>query len=181
MEMSRRKFALGIGASCSLGLISRLSAEASSPAMTVEQTQATIAGFASALLGGGKYESYFADDVVVSLVGSGRQVKGVIPAREAINLLHHEEFNAQPMIKTLVVGPGQAALEADFIGVQTSTFADIPNTGRQVEIPYCAFYQLEDNKITSVSIYGLFDELMRQLSRPAPTNGHKGVGPIPPD
>jgi predicted ester cyclase len=38
-------------------------------------------------------------------------------------------------MKTLVIGDGQAALEADFVGSHTGEFLGIPATGRSVQVP----------------------------------------------
>jgi hypothetical protein len=40
--------------------------------MTVAETRATMETYLDALLGGGAYESYFADAIVVTLTGSGK-------------------------------------------------------------------------------------------------------------
>jgi predicted ester cyclase len=132
--------------------------------MTVEQTQATMAAYAEALLGGGPYETFFAEDIVVTLVGTGQEMKGPAAAKAAIDALHHEQFDAAPEVTNLVVGPGQAALEAEFIGTHTAEFAGIARTGKKVAVPYSVFYELKDDKITALRIYGLVDGLVRQLS-----------------
>jgi predicted ester cyclase len=62
-----------------------------------------------------------------------------------------------------MVGPGRAALEAEFTGTQIGKFAGIPANGRRVNVLHGAFYELEDGEITSLRMYGLIDGLYRQL------------------
>src|SRR5687767_6994327 len=82
--------------------------------MTAAQTQETMEGYAEALLGGGAYEVFFADDVVVTMTGVDQEIRGPEAAKAAIDAIHHEQFDAQPEVVTLVVGEGQAAIEAVF-------------------------------------------------------------------
>jgi predicted ester cyclase len=182
LRTTRRTFTFGLAIAVGFGLSPSLFARASSPsAMTVEQTQMTMQAYADALLGGGPYETFFAEDVVVTLVGAGPDLKGPAAAKQAIDALHHEQFDAKPEVTSLVIGPGQAALEAKFIGTQTGDFAGIPSTGKKVNVPYSVFYELKDGKITALRIYGLVDGLVHQLSPTGAKTGHLNVGPIPPD
>jgi predicted ester cyclase len=155
-----------IGLTLTFGLLARVAVAGpqSAPAMTVEQTQATMDGYFEALLDGGAYEAFFADDIVVTMVGSGQEITGPAAAKEAIDALHHDQFDAAPEITNLVIGPGRAALEAEFIGVHTGQFGGLPRTGKQVDVPYSVFYELKDGKITALRIYGLVDGLVRQLT-----------------
>jgi steroid delta-isomerase-like uncharacterized protein len=131
--------------------------------MTVEQTQATMAAYLDALLTDGAYDSYFAGDIAVTFVGTGEETRGPAAAKQAMDELRHEQFDANLEIRKFMVGPGQAALEAVFTGTQIGRFAGIPANGRHVDVIHGAFYELEDGEITALRIYGLIDGLYRQL------------------
>src|SRR5262249_9613315 len=139
--------------SLGLGLVVLLAASAGTgagaqekPAMTTAQTRATMEAYAAALLGGGAYEAYFADDVVLTMTGVPGEVVGPAAAKAAIDAVHHQQFDAHPKLVTLVVGEGTAAVEAVFVGTQIGEFAGIAPTGKAVEVPYGVFYELEGGK-----------------------------------
>ena len=131
--------------------------------MSVEQTRQTMEAYAEALLGGGAYETFFADDLVVTMTGVPGEITGPAAAKAAIDALHREQFAAAPEVKTVVVGEGTAALELDFVGTHTGEFAGIAPTGKEVDVPYGVFYELADGKITALRIYALAEGLVQQL------------------
>jgi predicted ester cyclase len=156
--------------SLGLGLVVVLAASAltgvgaqEESAMTTAQTQAAMEAYFDALLGGGAYETFFADDVVVTMTAVPGEIVGPAAAKAAIDALHHEQFDATPEVTTLVVGEGTAALEAVFVGTHTGEFAGIAATGKAVEVPYSVFYELEGGKITALRIYALVEGIVQQL------------------
>ena len=70
--------------------------------------------------------------------------------RDFLIWMHIQAFNARLKIKTLVVGDGQAALEADFVGTHTAEFLGMAATGKAVQVPYCVVYDLRDDKIAAL-------------------------------
>jgi steroid delta-isomerase-like uncharacterized protein len=132
--------------------------------MTADQTKQTVDAYLEALVGGGAYDTFFADDVVVTVVGAGQEVNGREAAKQMIDALHQEQFDAQPELENVVIGEGSAALEAVFVGTHTGDFAGIAPTGKTVEVPYSVFYELKDGKITSLRIYALAEGLVQQLT-----------------
>jgi predicted ester cyclase len=153
---------VGLVAFAAMAGIARASTEASTP-MTAAQTKQTMDGYLKALVGGGSYETYFADDVVVTVVGAGLEVKGPAAAKQMIDGMHHQQFDATLELKGLVVGEGAAALEAVFVGTHIGEFAGIAPTGKKVTVPYGVFYELKDGKITALRIYALAEGLVQQL------------------
>jgi steroid delta-isomerase-like uncharacterized protein len=153
---------IGLFAFAAMAGIARASTEASTP-MTAAQTKQTMDGYLEALVGGGAYEKFFADDVVVTVVGAGQEVKGPAAAKQMIDGLHHQQFDAKPEIRDLVVGEGAAALEAVFVGTHIGEFAGIAPTGKKVTVPYGVFYELKDGKITALRIYALAEGIVQQL------------------
>jgi predicted ester cyclase len=141
-------------------------------AMSLTRTEEVMAGYVDALLNGGDFAAYFADNIVVSMVDVGQDIVGREAAEQAIIDLHMVTFAAAPEVQTFVVGPGIASAEIVFVGTHTGEFAGIPASGQAVSVPYAVFWELADEKITGLRLYGLASGLIRQLtSAPAPANG----------
>ncbi len=159
------KAALGLGLMVMLGTISSLAgvnAQGEST-MTAAETRVTMEAYSAALLGEGDYETYFADDVVLTMTGVPGEVTGPVAVKAAIDAMHHEQFDAKPELTSLVVGEGTAAAEWIFVGTHIGDFAGIDATGQAVEVPYSVVYQLSDSKITVMHIYALAEGLIQQL------------------
>jgi steroid delta-isomerase-like uncharacterized protein len=131
--------------------------------MSVEATAATMRSYLEALLARGHFADYFTDDVTWATVGTEQNVQGREPVRDFLIWMHTQAFNAHPKIKTLVVGDGQAVLEADFVGTHTGEFLGIPASGRSVQVPYCVVYDLQQEKIAALRAYIPMDLFAQQL------------------
>jgi len=131
--------------------------------MSVEVTLATLRSYLDALIARGDFADYFTDDVTWTTVGGGQQLQGRQPVRDFLIWMHTQAFDAHPEIKTLVVGDGRAALEADLVGVHTGDFLGLPATGKPVQVPYCMVYELHDDKIAVLRAYIPMDLFTQQL------------------
>ena len=131
--------------------------------MTVEATAETMRSYLDAFLARGNFADYYTDDVTWTTVGADQELQGRQPVRDFLIWMHTQAFDAHPKVKTLVVGNGQAALEADFIGTHTGEFLGIPATGKSVHVPYCVVYDLEDDKIKALRAYIPMDLFSQQL------------------
>ena len=87
--------------------------------MSVETTSQTMRSHLDALLARGEFADSFTDDITWTTVGTGQELQGRQPVRDFISWMHTQAFDAHPRVKTLVMGDGQAALEADFVGTHT--------------------------------------------------------------
>ena len=94
---------------------------------------------------------------------SGQELHGREPVRDFLSWMPTRAFDAHPKVKTLVVGDGQAALEADFVGTHTGEFLGIPATGKSVQVPYCVVYDLQGDKITALRAYIPMDLFAHKL------------------
>jgi steroid delta-isomerase-like uncharacterized protein len=131
--------------------------------MSVETTAETMRSYLDTLLARGDFADYFTDDVTWTTVGTDQELQGRQPVRDFLIWMHTQAFDAHPKVKTLVIGDGQAALEADFVGTHTGEFLGIPPTGKSVQIPYCVVYDLQDDKITALRAYIPMDLFTQQL------------------
>jgi len=135
--------------------------------MTVEATAETMRSYLDAFLARGNFADYYTDEVTWTTVGADQELQGRQPVRDFLIWMHTQAFDAHPKVKTLVVGDGQAALEADFVGTHTGEFLGIPATGRSVQVPYCVVYDLQGDKITALRAYIPMDLFAHQLKSPS--------------
>jgi steroid delta-isomerase-like uncharacterized protein len=129
----------------------------------METTAQTMRSYLDVFLGRGDFADYFIDDVTWTAVGTGQELRGRQPVRDFLIWMHTQAFDAHPKVKTLVVGDGQAALEADFVGTHTGEFLGIPATGKSVQVPYCVVYDLQDDKLVALRAYIPMDLFTQQL------------------
>jgi steroid delta-isomerase-like uncharacterized protein len=132
--------------------------------MSVEATSKTIRSYLDAFLSRGDFADYFTDDVTWTTVGTDQELEGRQPVRDFLIWMHTQAFDAHPKVKTLVIGDGQAALEADFVGTHTGEFLGVPATGKSVQVPYCVVYDLQDGKLAALRAYIPMDLFAQQLS-----------------
>jgi steroid delta-isomerase-like uncharacterized protein len=131
--------------------------------MSVEATAQIMRSYLDVFLGRGDFADYFSDDVTWTIIGTDQQVQGREPVRDFLIWMHTQAFDAHPKVKTLVVGDGQAALEADFVGIHTGEFLGIPATGKSVQVPYCVVYDLRDDELAALRAYIPMDRFAQQL------------------
>ena len=131
--------------------------------MTVEGTSQTMRSYLDAFLARGDFAEYYTDEVTWTTVGAGQELQGRQPVRDFLMWMHTQAFDAHPKVKTLVVGDGQAALEADFVGTHTGEFLGMAPTGKSVQVPYCVVYDLRGDKLAALRAYIPMDLFTQQL------------------
>ena len=131
--------------------------------MSVERTQATMTAYFHDLLGGGRYAQHFADDVVVTVLWTDQVVRGRDAAEQLITYLHQQAFAARPVLKNSFVGEGQAVAEVDFVAKHIGEFAGVAASGKDVNMPYCVVYDLDEDKITALRLYFPVAVLLQQI------------------
>jgi steroid delta-isomerase-like uncharacterized protein len=131
--------------------------------MSVETTAETMRSYLDAFLARGDFAEYYTDEVTWTTVAAHQELQGRQPVRDFLIWMHTQAFDAHPKVKTLVVGDGQAALEADFVGTHTGEFLGMAPTGKSVQVPYCMVYDLQDDKITALRAYISMDLFTQQL------------------
>ncbi len=132
--------------------------------MTQARTEEVMGAYVDALLSNGSFADYFADDIVVTMVDVNQEIVGRDAAEAAIVDFHQVAFAAAPEVQTFIAGPGIAYAEVHFVGTHTGDFFGIPATGREVNVPYVAVWELADDKITALRLYGPASGLVQQLT-----------------
>lgn len=132
--------------------------------MSVEGTESTIRQYVDALLQGGDFASFFADDVVWTTMETGDQIRGREAVRDFIIALHSQLFDAAPELVNTTFADGVAGLEAVFVGTHVAEFAGVPATGAAVRLPYAMFYDVADGAIVALRAYFPMTAMVQQLA-----------------
>jgi predicted ester cyclase len=131
--------------------------------MSLETTTQTMNSYFESLLNGGDFDKFFTDDVEWTTVETGEKATGRRAVRDYIISMHRKTFDAHPEVKKIAIGDGVAAVEADFVGTHTGDFAGIAPTGAAVCVPYCVFYDVDDDGISALRAYLPIRQMMVEL------------------
>lgn len=128
--------------------------------MTTEQV---MQGYVEAVVTGGDFARFFADDVLWTTMETGDEVRGREAVRDLIVFLHAQGFEAHVELVQLVVGPSSAMLEARFAGRQRAEVWGVPPAGGSVDVPYAMAYDVADGRITALRSYFPVRQVQEQL------------------
>lgn len=129
--------------------------------MSLEGTRAAMSRY---LDSGHTDLSMMADDVVFTNMATGDENRGPDGVREMLNYIYHVAFDARADVKNVIITDGKAVMEADFVGKHIAEFAGVPATNKQVKVPLCVVYDLENDRIKKARIYFEVPALLAQLS-----------------
>ena len=107
--------------------------------------------------------SMMADDVVFTIMATGQEHRTPEGVLQMLNYFYHITFDATAETKNTVFADGQAVTESDFIGKHIGEFAGVPATGKDVRVPLCVVYDLENDQIKRGRVYFEMPALMAQL------------------
>jgi steroid delta-isomerase-like uncharacterized protein len=107
--------------------------------------------------------SMMADDVVFTVMASGQEAHGPEGVLQLLNYFYHIAFEATAENTMEVIENGKAVWEGVFVGKHIGEFAGIPATGKDVRVPLCVVYALEDEQIKRARIYFEIPALLAQL------------------
>ena len=107
--------------------------------------------------------SMMAKDVVFTVMATGEQYRGPEAVMGMLTYFYHIAFDATATTRTLLFGEHNAMVEGDFVGKHIGDFAGIPATGKDVKVPLCVVYDLENEQITQGRVYFEMPALMQQL------------------
>lgn len=107
---------------------------------------------------------YVAEDAVFISMDTGEKTVGREAIGQMLHYIYHVAFDARAELKNIVVTENKALLEGDFVGKHIGEFAGVPATNKEVNVPLCVTYELEDGLIKQGRVYFLMDVLMKQLT-----------------
>lgn len=107
--------------------------------------------------------SMMANDVVFTIMSTGQEHTGPDGVMGMLNYFYHIAFEATATPRVRLFGENNAMIEGDFVGKHIGEFAGIPATGKDVNVPICVVYDLENNLIKRGRVYFEMPALMAQL------------------
>ena len=107
---------------------------------------------------------YVAEDGVFISMNTGEKTIGREAVGQMLHYIYHVAFDARAEIKNKIITENKAVLEFDFIGKHIGEFAGVQPTNKQVNVPICVVYDLENGLISQGRVYFLMDVLMKQLT-----------------
>ena len=128
--------------------------------MSVESTQATMMRYFNSEHGD---VSMMAEDVVFTIMATGQEHSGRDGVMGMLTYFYHVAFDAAATTRTVLFGEHNAVVEGDFVGKHIGEFAGIPATGKEVRVPLCVVYDLENDQITRGRVYFEMPALLQQL------------------
>lgn len=128
--------------------------------MSIESTQKIMMRFFNAEHGD---VSMMSEDVVFTVMATGQENKGREGVLGMFNYLYHVAFDATATTRVLLFGENNAVLEGDFVGKHIGDFNGIPATGKEVRIPLCVVYDIENDQIKRGRVYFETPALLKQL------------------
>lgn len=97
--------------------------------------------------------SMMANDVVFTVMATGNEHHGPDGVAALLRFFYHIAFEAHAETRRMIFAEDNAVLEADFVGKHIGEFAGVPATGKQVRVPLCVVYDLEDDQIKRGRVY----------------------------
>lgn len=128
--------------------------------MSVESTREVMTRYWQPEGGG---MSTLDNDVVFTIMGTGQQFRGPDAVRGMLSHFYREAFDARAEPINAIFADDHAVLEATFVGKHIGEFEKIPPTGKEIRVPLCVVYHLENDKIKEGHVYFQIDALRRQL------------------
>lgn len=107
---------------------------------------------------------YVGEDVVYTSLNTGEKTVGRDEVGQMLHYIYHVAFDAKAEIINTIITEDHALLEANIKGKHIGEFAGVAPTNKEVNIPVCVSYDLEDGLIKRARIYMLVDVLMKQLT-----------------
>jgi len=108
---------------------------------------------------------YLSEDTVFINMSNSELTIGREAVGKMLHYIYHVAFDAHAEITNTIVTYDKAVLEANFVGKHIGEFAGIQPTGKNVKVPLCVTYDLEESGLVKVArVYMLESVMMQQLT-----------------
>ena len=131
--------------------------------MSIESTRETMQRYLNSEHGD---TSMLAKEVVFTIMASGQEHHGPDAVLGMLNYFYHIAFDATATTRVTLFGDNNAMLEGEFVGKHIGEFAGIPATGKDVRVPLCVVYDLDNDQIKRGRVYFEMPALFQQLGVP---------------
>ena len=118
--------------------------------MSVETTKEVLTRY---LNSGHSDQSMLAEDVSFTIMATGEEHRGREGVSVMLNYFYHTAFEADAETRTLVFGETSAIWEGVIVGKHIGEYASVPATGKNVRVPICVVYDVEDKRVKRARVY----------------------------
>jgi predicted ester cyclase len=114
---------------------------------------------------------YVTEDAKFKNLSTGEVHTGRAEIGAMLHFIYHVAFDAKSETKNYFFTENKAVIEGLFKGRHIGEMAGIPATNKEVSVPFCVTYDLENGLIKEARIYMLTSVMMEQLGlMPSPQN-----------
>lgn len=107
---------------------------------------------------------FMAEDATFQDYSQPEPLRGREAIGAMLDMFYHTAFSeARAEVRNLVADDRSVVLEFTFHGVNTGSLMGMPPTGRRVEVPMCAIYDVEGGIIRRARLYYDSATMARQL------------------
>jgi steroid delta-isomerase-like uncharacterized protein len=107
--------------------------------------------------------SMMAKDVVFTIMATGQEHSSPEGVMQMLQYFYHIAFDATAKLKNAIFADRHAIWEGDFVGKHIGEFAGVAATGKDVRVPLCVVYDLDNDRIKRGRVYFEMPVLMAQL------------------
>jgi steroid delta-isomerase-like uncharacterized protein len=129
--------------------------------MSVESTREVMMKYFDAKFS--DVSAVMADDVVFTIMATGQENHGPEGVMQMLHYFYQMAFDAEAKTFNTFFSDQKAIVEAEFVGKHIGEFAGIPATGKDVNVPLCIVYDLENDLIKRARVYFEMTVLFQQL------------------
>lgn len=107
---------------------------------------------------------YIAEDAVFIDLSNGKETSGREAIGQMLHYIYHVAFDATADVRNKIITEDKAMLEGFFKGRHIGEVDGIKATNKEVNVPICVSYDLEEGLIKKARIYLMSDVMMSQLT-----------------
>ena len=103
---------------------------------------------------------YIAEDAVYYNLSTGDEYHGRDEIGGMLHFMYHVAFDARAEVTNKIITEKKAMFEANFVGRHIGEFFGVQPTNKEINVPLCVSYDLENGLIKKARIYfrsGLFN------------------------
>ena len=106
---------------------------------------------------------YLTEDAVFINLSTGDEARGREAIKNFLDFMYHVAFDAKAEITNTVFTENNAIVEFRFKGKHIGEFAGMQPTNKEIDVPVCVCYDIENGLIQKGRIYLLTAVLKKQL------------------
>jgi steroid delta-isomerase-like uncharacterized protein len=107
---------------------------------------------------------FVAEDAVFTQMDNGQEIHGREAIGQFLHYFYQVAFDAHAEFTNIFVTEKNAVAEFNFIGKNIGELSGMPATNKDVNVPTCVVYDIENGLIKRARIYMPADVMMKQLA-----------------